>query len=112
MAVSEATGAAGAGVPPAGGAPGARAAGIAAPAGLGAPGTAGLAPGAPGMRLIGTTTLFAGMPALFGGALAPSSGALGVVRFGFCAGMPAGPAVPVGLLRFGSGVPEGCGAEG
>jgi hypothetical protein len=68
-------------------------------------------------------------PAAVGGALAPISGALGVVTFGRCAGMPACPAgLPGGCgvgragtwgapgawpWRFGSfGVPEGVDGEG
>src|SRR5689334_19444647 len=84
----------------------------AAPAAPGPPGAAGLAPAwtgaGPGPRpaappdvpaggrdpgaLVGGETLLAGCPAAVGGALAPSSGALGVVTFGRCAGMPGAPA--------------------
>jgi hypothetical protein len=77
---------------------------------------AGLAGRAAGF--VGGDTLFAGWPPAVGGALAPSSGAFGVVTFGRCAGIPAAPAgAPPGCCglpwRFGSfGVPEGVDGEG
>jgi len=61
----------------------------------------------------GGDTLFAGCPPAVGGALAPISGAFGVVTFGRCAGIPAAPALPPpgccgAPCRFGSfGEPEG-----
>src|SRR5688572_30662288 len=44
---------------------------------------------APAAPLAPLPPRFAGWPTLFGGALAPTEGALGVVRPGFCAGIPA-----------------------
>src|SRR5829696_2618027 len=66
------------------------------------------APAPPPAAPAGFGTLLAGMPVRVGGALAPISGALGVVTFGLLAAMPG--VVEDGLR--GSGVPEGCGDGG
>ena len=51
---------------------------------------AGAAPAGRAAGFAGGETLFAGCPPAVGGALAPSSGAFGVVTFGRCAGIPGG----------------------
>jgi hypothetical protein len=62
----------------------------------------------------GETTLLAGCPPAVGGALAPSSGAFGVVTLGFCAGMPgrAPGWLRAGRLFGSSGEPDGWEGEG
>jgi hypothetical protein len=56
------------------------------------------------------------MPPAVGGALAPTLGALGVVKFGFCAGIPgfcgAAGFVAAGRLFGSSGEPDGVEGEG
>src|SRR5689334_13546802 len=78
----------------------------------------------PGVTILapGAETLLAGAPLAVGGALAPTLGALGVVTFGFCAGIPGfccccpAAGVPAGDAAgrlFGSfGEPEGVEGEG